>query len=159
MIPKNKKELKVWVRSAGLGRYSATASNVELAGAIVMQGWRERASERGMPEPSDLTDACKFAALFAKVLFGGELRGSHAHHFNIVDGVTVDLTVGSEWMRSALAAGVDPYRHDPSFFGNREHIESLQSCLPRVHGWIRLFDQAYALEAQATISFGAATYA
>ena len=117
------------------GVLPATPENISDAKSFVFEKWKERAKERGREEPSDLTDACKFASMFARQIFGGKLQGNHDHQYVVKDGQRIDLTD---------AAGItsDPYKHDKKFWGNREHKESLESNMPRVNKWIQEFTEA-----------------
>ena len=102
---------------------------------FVLDKWKERAAETGRPEPSDLTSACKFASLFTYAALGAPPAGNHGHQFNVMDGKIFDLCAGS----ADIAAMPDAYRHEPSFWGNAEHVESVNSCLPRVEKWVAEF--------------------
>ena len=112
-----------------------TPENIEKARQFLFIKWKERAKERG-GEANDLSNACKFASLFAQKLFGGKIQGNWHHQFLITDdGQRIDLTD---------AIGVtdnDPYRHDKGFWGNPEHKLSMQSCMPRVERWVQEFMQ------------------
>ena len=105
--------------------YPVTDVWIQRAKEFLLQKWQERAVERGRTKvPSDLGGACKFASLFAREIFGGELRGNWDHQFVMVDGQRVDLTEGSP----LDSEGRNPYRHDKRFWMNREHRDSLASC-------------------------------
>jgi hypothetical protein len=122
-------------------------ANIAKAKAVALEGWRERARERGLDKlPSDLSGACKFASMFAQRLFGGELRGNHDHQFLLLDGAIIDLTDGSEELDRLRADGKDPYLHDRRFWGNREHKESMRSCERRVNAWTQKFLDASVLQ-------------
>ena len=112
-----------------------TETNISRAKAFVLAKWKERAAELERPEPKDLTDACKFASMFAQQIFGGRLRGNHDHQWLEIDGNIVDLTD---------AAGVerwpeDIHEHDDDFWGNEEHQENMATCIPRVNRWVQEF--------------------
>lgn len=112
-----------------------TEENIRRAKAFALRQWKERAKELGGSEPTDLSNACKFASLFAQRLFGGRLQGNYDHQWLEVGGHIVDLTD---------AAGVDLhadeiYEHDEAFWLNDEHRESLNSCRPRVNAWANEF--------------------
>ncbi len=112
-----------------------TTENIKLARQFLFEKWKERAVEKGY-EVSDLSNACKFASLFAQKLFGGKLQGNWNHQFVVSDsGQIIDLTDGA-----GLSVN-DPYKHDRSFWGNIEHRKSLQSCDPRVEKWVAEFMQ------------------
>jgi hypothetical protein len=113
-------------------RYPASPEWIERATLFLKEKWGERAAELGRDKPDDLKGACKFASLFAHVLFGGRLRGNPRHQFVVLrDGSRVDLTAGSE--------GSDAYYHDRLFWGNAEHRASLESCQARVAAWVAEF--------------------
>lgn len=107
--------------------------------------WRERAAERGLPDPTDLSGSCKFSSLLLSDVFGLEMRGSEDHQFCVgPGGEVVDLNADEPDVR-ALA---DPHRHDPSFWMSPDHAESLGSCRPRVARWaVRLRAEIAAAEA------------
>jgi hypothetical protein len=100
---------------------------------FVLERWKERAAERGLPEPADLANACKFSALFVKSVLGGRIVGNWDHAFNEVDGKVVDICAAEN------AHLADPYRRDGAFMRDDAAIESFESCLPRVADWVRLF--------------------
>jgi hypothetical protein len=106
---------------------SATPEALESARTFLLDRWQERALELGRPRPNDLSGACKFASLFAFRIFGGELCGNELHQFVRLDGQIIDLTSGG------------PLVHDPAFFGNPDHIDSLLTCIDRVDRWVSEF--------------------
>lgn len=114
-----------WLLRSTEGAFPLTAENLAIARSILIDGWTARALERGLQVPHDLEGACKFASLFVKLAFGGRIEGAWAHQYNVIAGQTIDLTGQS------CAAG-----HDPVFFGNRDHLASMESCLPRVQTWL-----------------------
>jgi hypothetical protein len=117
-----------------------TTENVDRAKAFLLRKWRERAAERQHEEPADLSNACKFASLFAQRIFGGQLRGNWDHQYLILpNGQRLDLTEPSQNLAGIRAEGRDPYRHDRRFWNNRDHRESLASCRPRVDRWVSEF--------------------
>lgn len=117
----------------------ATPENIERAKAFVFEKWKERAAERGKPEPADLSYACKFSSLFAQRIFGGELRGNIDHQFlRTWDGQIVDLNMDAADVREL---GADAHEHDEDWFGCDDHEESMASCLPRVEKWVKQFRQ------------------
>jgi len=107
-----------------------TKANLTKARRFLLRKWQERAVERGLEKPETLHDACKFASLFAQWVFGGELRGNYDHQF---------VQLGKQIIDLAEAQGERPYRHDPKFWLNRQHRESLDSCRPRVARWVAEF--------------------
>lgn len=112
-----------------------TPKNIAIAKRFVLRKWEERKLERGAAEPHDLSDSCKFSSLFAQRIFGGRLRGNEKHQYVSLGGSIIDL--------NADAADVQdmkhPYRHDPVFWGNTDHVASMRSCIPRVDQWIEEF--------------------
>ena len=103
--------------------------------AFVLDKWKERAIETGRPEPSDLSSACKFASLFVSTILAAPAAGNHGHQFNVLDGKIFDLCAGS----ADIADKPGVYEHDPSFWGNNEHVDSVDSCQPRVEKWVAEF--------------------
>ena len=94
--------------------------------------WRERALERNLPAPDDLSSSCKFTSLFVRELIGGRIAGNEMHQFVIVEDEVVDINRLSKDVLSLE----DPHHEDFSFIGNPEHMESLESCAFRVNQWI-----------------------
>jgi hypothetical protein len=116
-------------------RLPMTPATIERAKAFLLTKWRLRAHDIGLDVPVDLTGSCKFSSLFAMLVFGGHLAGNSDHQFVVKNGVVLDL--------NAEAADVgnlpEPYRQEPGFIGNREHRQSMRSCLPRVLRWVEEF--------------------
>lgn len=52
---------------------------VQAAKVFLLQKWIERHHEleKSGPEPTDLSDSCKFTSIFASVVFGGEITGNY----------------------------------------------------------------------------------
>lgn len=118
-------------------RLDPTPENIELAREFVFGKWKERAIERGQPEPSDLSYACKFSSMFAQRIFGGEVQGNLDHQYlRTWDGNIVDLNIDAEDVKML---GDDAHWHDEGWFGCPEHNESIASCRPRVEKWVREF--------------------
>ena len=126
----NQREFDKWLSSwqGDATKLEATPENLAKVKEFLLLKWRERATERGRDEPSDLSGACKFGSLFAKAIFGGKVRGNTLHQVVYLADKVIDLTDQS------LATF-----HDRKFFGNKEHRESLMSCIPRVEGWVKEF--------------------
>lgn len=100
---------------------------------FLLKVWQQRATERLLRQPVDLSYACKFCSLFAVSVLGGELAGNQDHQFSILaDGRVIDFTRDSEFTKSLHM----PYLHDESFWLNKDHFESLQSIIPRVNDWL-----------------------
>ena len=112
--------------------------NIARAREFALKKWKERAAERGSPEPSDLSYSCKFTSLFCQKLFGGKIRGSWDHQYIVLDdGAVVDLNIDAEDVK---ALGDKAHTHDPSFFrGNRDWKDSMNSIKPRVAQWVKEF--------------------
>ena len=121
-----------WLRDDFAGSLTPDAETLAWMRAFCLDKWRERAADRGLSCPSDLSSSCKFTSLFARAFFGGSLEGNELHQFLVVDDEVVDLNVNAQ----DVAMMDDPHAHDPGFFGNPEHIEALESCIPRVNIWI-----------------------
>lgn len=114
---------------------AATEENIAYAKQFALQKWIERARERGLEEPTDLSYGCKFASLFVWSVFGGKLSGNYDHQFVVLDKKIIDLSHDSSDVRSLE----QPHRHDPVFFGSPDHLDSMNSCLPRVSQWSQEF--------------------
>ncbi len=112
--------------------------NIRRASDFVLAKWKDRAREYRTPEPTDLKDACKFAACFAQHVFGGVHRGNWNHEFvqHPTAGV-IDLT-GSV-PPSRIRKPFEPHQHDRFHFGNPEHKAIWRENLPRVQRWVEEF--------------------
>ena len=118
-----------------------TPQVLDLYTKFLKNKWAERSKERYLKweddtsnwnPPANLEGACKFASLFAQQLFGGELRGNYHHQYLVLpNGKTIDPVPVPELD--------DPNYHDEDFWMNKEHKESLQSCVPRVKEWVKEF--------------------
>lgn len=99
--------------------------------------WTERFQERNGAgkAPADMSGSCKFVSMFVQRVFGGEIRGNRQHQFNVIDGKVVDFNHDASDVREIA----DPHRHDPKFWGNSEHVKSMQSCEQRVAAWVEEF--------------------
>jgi hypothetical protein len=116
-----------------------TEENIALAQEYVWLKWKERSCELDRPEPTNLSGACKFASLFAREMFGGEIAGNYLHQYLVHKGRVIDLT-GSD------GAKLNAYHHDRKFWLNPEHKESLISCAPRVSDWVAKFSHFVATQ-------------
>lgn len=97
--------------------------------------WSERHIELGREGlPEDLAGACKFASLFAKKLFGGQIVGNADHQVLKTVPRIIDLTDKFD---------AETFRNDRQFLNNPEHRESMASCEPRVAQWAEEFRQRY----------------
>lgn len=142
-LPKTKSALRTWVSTDGPGVWTASPDQelLEQVRQIALVGWRDRARERGFPEPSDLSSSCMFSSLLVRALFGGTIRGNHDHQFNQVGGVVIDLNSTAADVAAIRARGCDPYWHDRRFFGNADHLANMLSCMPRVANWLDICTQ------------------
>lgn len=126
---------RAWLERELPGEYEPTPEFLDDLRAFIMPRWRERELARYFPEPDDLSRSCKFTSLFLRALIGGRIAGNEDHQFVIRNGEVLDLNAGA----GDMAALDDPYFDDPGFLGNRDHCDSLDSCLPRVSQWLAEF--------------------
>lgn len=123
----------------------ATDANIEAVRAFCLRKWQERHVENkgSLGEtPQDLSNACKFTALFGSVVFGADIGGNYDHVFNVLDGKIIDINAGA----ADVAALADPYRHDDVFIGSGDFQDSMDSCVSRVEEWICDFEPPFAPE-------------
>jgi hypothetical protein len=134
-----------------------TPENLSRAKSFLLERWKERWRERkgvadSPTEPENLSDACKFAALFARELFGGTIQANYNHCWvELRDGTVIDLTDGVD----ADLYDCTPEEFieaDPDFMDdvvdgdrvpNEEFWDSLESCLPRVKKWVADFRRTH----------------
>jgi hypothetical protein len=117
----------------------ASEQNIATVRAFCLQKWQERHVEnKGSPDegPQDLSNACKFTALFGSVVFGADIGGNYDHVFNVLDGKAIDINAGS----ADVVALADPYRHDDAFIGSGDFQDSMDTCVSRVEDWISEFE-------------------
>jgi hypothetical protein len=117
----------------------ASEENIAAVGAFCLQKWQERHVEnKGSPDevPQDLSNACKFTALFGSVVFGADIGGNYDHVFNVLDGKVIDINAGS----ADVMALAHPYRHDDTFIGSGDFQDSMDTCVSRVEDWICEFE-------------------
>lgn len=150
----NKDDFEYFIANLSNGVYQASKDNLVIAKRIAFIGWAARAKERGLEPPSDLSNGCKFSSLFVKLLFGGEIKGSYLHQFNMIGDELIDFSEESLDVREIKEGGDDPYEVDDDFLFNDEHIESMYSCLPRVQSWINRFNHSIQIEQSDNSSFG-----
>jgi hypothetical protein len=127
-----------------------TTDNIELAAEFAFAMWKDRWAELKADwegqfsspyhtvEPQDLSGACKFTSVFAAVVFDARIDGNYDHQFAVKKGKIIDLNAGA----ADVAALSKPYMLDPIFFGSRDHMTSLRSCIPRVEDWLLAFDRS-----------------
>lgn len=127
------------------GLLPPTPENIERAKQFAFQKWIEYHEERkarcgprvNYRMPHDLTNACKFTSLFARAIFGGRLRGNEAHQFvQLADGTIIDLNIDAEDVQQLEDYA---HRHEVGFWGNPDHKDSVDSCVPRVDRWVNEF--------------------
>lgn len=120
-------------------RYEANERNLQLANEVLDKLWREKNLERGVTT-SDRSGSCKFAALFAREIFGGHLAGNQHHIFTVYDGEIFDL---NHLQQDARELGGRAHIQDHAIF-KTEYRESLASCVPRVARWVKVFENRYS---------------
>lgn len=124
-------------------RYPITEANLALADEALDHLWVERCEERGFGVPEDRTRSCKFAALFAREVFGGRLAGNRDHVFVIqASGEILDL---NEKQGDVAWLGEDAYSRADTVLLHPEYREALASCMPRVNRWVDWFIANLAL--------------
>lgn len=124
----------------------ASPDVIEAARGFLLARWKERAAERGLPEPRDLSRSCKFSALFARSVFGGRLEGNRHHvYLRLPDRRLLDLNEDACDVASMRERGLDPHCHDPFVWKEREHLASIRSCSGRVAAWVHLFTAAHGV--------------
>ena len=133
-----KRITRAWLSQEADGVFEPTDELIEAAREFVFERWKERAAERYREEPKDLSYSCKFGSLFLHALIGGRITGNEDHQFVEKDGEIYDLSADAE----DVAKLPHPYHMDPLFFGSRDHLVSMNSCLPRVSDWLESFDYA-----------------
>ena len=112
----------------------ATQDNIVKAKTFVLKKWQERAAERGKTV-DDLSNACKFSSMFAQRIFGGTIQGNYDHQYLVLSDRVIDLNDDAMDVQKMS----NPYRHDKSFFGKKDHKASMKSCEPRVEKWVEEF--------------------
>ena len=124
----------------------ATDENIALAKEFLLEKWIERHSELklGRPAPIDLSDSCKFSALFSSVVFGGEIAGNFDHVFTLIEDEVFDLNEEA----TDVAQLANPHKEDDAFIYGGDFEDSIRTCIPRVKNWIS--DFAILLESKPT---------
>ncbi|WP_315922351.1 hypothetical protein [Mesorhizobium sp. SP-1A] len=129
--------------------------NIAFAKEFLLGKWAERYNEREEENrklvgsiwhrsaPTDLSDSCKFSALFSSVVFGGEIAGNYDHVFTLVDDEVLDLNEDA----ADVTALDDPHGEDDDFIYSGDFKESISSCIPRVRQWLADFAAELALRA------------
>jgi hypothetical protein len=110
----------------------ATPDLIDRAKQFVLRKPQERAMERGYSEvPADLSNACKFASLFAQRIFGGQRRGNWDHQYLVLpNGQPLGLTELSQTSltfarKAAILTGMIP--------GFEATATTKNPCLPANH--------------------------
>lgn len=114
------------------GLFPLTPQTLALADQAMQLLWQERQAERGVAITQDRSGSCKFAALLARELFGGEIAGNFEHVFVLREGNVLDLNAGQA---DAQAMGERAHEVWPESLFRREYTEALASCMPRVERW------------------------
>lgn len=134
--------------------------NIEKAASFAFAKWHERWSQRksewensfsspfSESEPEDLSGSCKFSSVFAAVVFDYGIDGNYDHQFAIKKGHVIDLNSGAADVQSMEK----PYAIDPLFFGSKDHMKSMKSCVPRILEWLSKFDEELSMEATPQVS-------
>lgn len=100
--------------------------------------WNERRSERDLPPSSDRSGSCKFAALFAREIFGGRLAGNREHVFVILDDRIIDL---NRDQLDVVSMGDKAHIDDQFSIEHPEYRDSLSSCMDRVRKFLFKFEE------------------
>lgn len=126
-----------WMNMPSEGIMVPDKENLELAHDYCLEMWRQRAAERGISKPEDLSYSCKFTSLFTKMIFGGRISGNEYHQFVVHDDYgIIDLNRNAKDVKDLS----NPYEEDSKFIGSKDHCESMSSCVPRIQKWINEFD-------------------
>ncbi len=103
--------------------------NISLADKALSAMWEERLRKRGDPIFGDRSGSCKFAALFARNLFGGKLAGNANHVFVIKDSKIIDL---NDRQTDVIILGDKAHSQFNSLLCHIEYREAFTSCLERL---------------------------
>jgi hypothetical protein len=117
---------------------------------FLLAKWQERAQEIAPDKtpPTDLTDSCKFSALFGSVVFSADIAGNWDHVFNVIDGEIFDINAEA----SDVAGRADIHRHDSDFINGDDFADSIQTCLRRVSDWVNEFSERYPQMLDASVT-------
>ncbi|TLX17062.1 hypothetical protein [Rhizobium sp. MHM7A] len=119
--------------------------NLTMVREFLLEKWRQRAAELDKEPPTDLTDSCKFSALFGSVVFGADIGGNWNHVYNLVDGEIVDINAEAADVKGRRGI----YKHDSSFIESYDFRESMKTCRERVSTWLREFAPLYTSKLDA----------
>jgi hypothetical protein len=128
-----------WLLDDLEGIIEPTEYNLKIMQKFCMDMWKKRAEERQVEVPKDLTNSCKFTSIFLRHFIGGEIGANECHQFVIKDNDIFDLNKDA----CDVLNMKEPYFQDYEFIGNPEHIESIETCIPRIEKWIEVFHQHY----------------
>lgn len=110
-----------------------TEYNIALAEQALDFLWHERQKERGYLVTPERSGSCKFAALLARELFGGQLAGNLDHVFVILsDGAVLDL---NRHQPDVVYLGEKAHFSFGRALHHYEYRQALSSCVPRVNKW------------------------
>lgn len=123
-----------------------SAENLAMVRDFILEKWRERAAELGHATPVDLSDSCKFSALFGSVVFGADIGGNYSHVYNLVEGVIVDINADARDVKGR--DGI--YDQDSEFIESYDFRESMKSCRERVGNWLKEFAVIYTSKLEAS---------
>lgn len=130
-----------------------TEEHMSMVREFLLEKWRERAVENGIASdklPTDLTDSCKFSALFGSVVFGGQISGHWGHVFNLVDGEVIDINAEASDVKGRARI----HRHDSEFISSYDFYQSMKTCRERVSGWLREFSDIYTEKMSVSVTPG-----
>jgi len=130
-----------------------SVENMAMVGDFLLSKWRERAADNGVsPDnlPTDLTDSCKFSALFGSVVFGADIAGNYSHVFNMLDGEIVDINAEASDVKGRKGI----HRHDSEFIESYEFRQSMKDCRERVRSWLQEFAVIYTEKVATEIAPG-----
>jgi hypothetical protein len=135
------------------GGLEPSEENLQMVRNFVLEKWRERALEKGVPPekmPDDLSDSCKFTALFGSVVFSADIAGNYSHVFNMVEGKILDINADASDVKGR--DGI--HRHDSDFIESYAFRQSMKDCRERVRDWLQEFAAIYAQHSQLSSAPG-----
>ena len=116
---------------------------ISIARDVIARLWNERCEERGTPISDDRSGSCKFAALIAREIFGGQLAGNDEHVFVVLGGVIIDLNRDQADVKDL---GSEAYLEDPLSLLHPDYRDAMGSCVPRASKWAMVALQEMAQE-------------
>lgn len=120
------------LKRCATAKLAINPTNLALAHEALNQLWSERLEDRGYEKLPGRGGSCKFAALLARELFGGQLDGNLDHVFVRKDQVVFDLNHQEE---DVLILGACAHISTPWVLHHSDYRASLGSCIPRVLRW------------------------